>query len=439
MTAAEPVLVAMSSVLATASDWSAGLVVMLALMLVSGFFAASETAVFSLSRDELRNLQFGRPRERLVADLLLDPDRVLTAVLFWNLVANLSVFAVSVAIAHRLVSEGRPAEAGVIGAFGLVGEIIFGEVLPKSLAVVFSRRLAPLVSRPLSWSVAALDPLMPGLRRVTRLARRAFWPHLRTEPYLRSEDLERAIDLSVQRDEVIRHERQALHMILDFSEITAEEIMRPRGTYLTFEPPVSLADLNGQVPPSDYILITEPDSENIDRAVPLADFSSIPSEHLERVAEEVVHVPWCATLAFTLQSLRDRLASVASVVNEYGETIGIITYEDLLDTLLVEESSRTRRVLGREPVLEIAPDRYHVEGMTTLRYLARRLEIPDYDPADDPQVTVAGLLQEELERIPLVGDEGVWRGYRIRVIDADPRGQLRAMVSRETPEEPVER
>src|SRR5690606_377657 len=149
--------------------------------------------------------------------------------------------------------------------------------------------------------------------------------------------------------------RQVLHNILDLSEIDVEEIMRPRGTYLTYSGEVHLEDFHGEVPAADYIVLVEPGTDSVAGAISLATFPQIPHRHLEEAAEPVVNVPWCANLAYTLQLLRDQFCSVASVVDEYGETIGIVTYEDIIDTALLPQPSRTRRVLQREPVLEIAP------------------------------------------------------------------------------------
>jgi CBS domain containing-hemolysin-like protein len=229
---------------------------------------------------------------------------------------------------------------------------------------------------------------------------------------------------------VIRQEREVLHNILDLSEITVEEVMRPRGTYVAKAPPVHLADLQGSVPPGDYLLILAEDGEDIEAAVPLADFVAVPEMHLESAAEPVVHVPWCANLADTLTLMREQFAGVAAVVNEYGEMIGIVTFEDIIETMLVPEASRTRRVLQREPILEIAPGRFHVEGLTTLRHLCKRLGI-EHEPDEDSRVTVSGMLNEQLEHLPAVGDECRWREYRFRVLDVSRHGQVRVIVELE--------
>jgi CBS domain containing-hemolysin-like protein len=262
--------------------------------------------------------------------------------------------------------------------------------------------------------------------------RRTIWPRLRQEPYLDVEDLEKAIESSEVNAELIRHEQQVLHNILDLSEITVEEVMRPRGTYAVWSPPLDLAHVRGKLPVSDYLYLRDDAADSVAAAVPLNTLPAIPERHLEAAAEEVVQVPWCATLADTLEQMRDELSAVAAVVNEYGETIGVVTYEDLIETILSPLPSRAKRVLRREPVLEVGPDRYHVDGLTTLRHLALRLGV-EYEPTEDGLLTVAGLFHDTLERIPEVGDECVWHGWRIAVIDADPRGRVRVLVIRATP------
>ncbi|MCA9075728.1 MAG: DUF21 domain-containing protein [Planctomycetaceae bacterium] len=416
-----------------------GMLVLLALTLVSGFFSGSETALFYLSRDELRSLQLGKPRERVVAQLLRDPDRLLTAVLFWNLLINLTYFAVSVVLARQLANAGHPAAAGVMSVASLAAIIAFGEVLPKSLAVVFHRRVAVLVSWPLAVSVRLLDPILPWLGLTTRIIRRTVWPHIRPEPYLHADDLERAVETSNLSAETILHEQQILHRILDLSEIRVEEIMRPRGTYATFGSPVTMSDLKGKALATDYLLlrddrVREGDTDSIGGVVPLLSLWKATDEDLSQQSEPVVHVPWCATVADLLQTLRSRLCDVAVIVNEYGETIGIVTYEDLIDTILVPQPSRAKRVLGREVVLEVAEGRYHVDGLTTLRYLSQRLGF-EYEPTEEGLHTVAGMFHEEFERLPQVGDECTWNGYALRVIEAAERGRLRVMVDKKTTDE----
>lgn len=419
----------MDTILKSASVWLPASVGMLALILASGFFSGSETALFYLSRDELRRLRAGNANERRAADLLARPTRLLTAILFWNLLVNLTYFALSVVVAQQFVKRGQTAAAGLFSLTGLVAIILFGEVLPKSVAVVFRRRLAPWLSFPLAAAVRVLDPITPTLTTISLLIRRAFWPHLNREPYLRAADLERAVEATAESQEVINLERQVVHNILDLSEIAVEEVMRPRGTYLALEPPIHLRDLQDGVNFGDYLVVRDPENDEITSVISLSTLTVIPEKHLENTAEQVVYVPWCSHLAYTLQLLRQQVCSVAAVVNEYGGTIGIVTYEDILENIINPEQSRAKRLLNREPVLNVAPDRYHVDGITTLRYLCKRLGM-EYEADSEGLVTVAGRLHEELEHIPVVGDTIIWRGYEMKVIDVVSRGQLRVMLTK---------
>lgn len=401
---------------------------MLCLLVGSGFFSASETALFFLSADEIQAFQRrDRASERRVVALLHNPDRLLTAVLFWNLVINLSFFTCGVLISERLASNGSKAVAGAFGVLSLALMIICGEVVPKSCAVMFRQPLSRTVSLPLAFAVRIFDPLAPTFSKVTRSLRRVFWPDVRREKILHPEDLEQAIDNSAGNQHVIRQERTVLHNILDLSEIPIEEVMRPRGTYRTVRPPVNLHELTDSPIPADYLVLMAGEGDDVSGAIPLSNFAVLKKENVEEAAEEVIHVPWCAPVAQVLQRLEDSSLSLASVVNEYGETIGVVTYEDIVDTILSAEPSRAKRVLRRDPILQVAPGTWHIDAMTSLRYLCRRLNV-DFEPEADGQITVTGVFHEELERLPEVGDECVWNGFRFRIIEARARGHFRVLV-----------
>lgn len=402
---------------------------MLCLVVGSGFFSASETALFFLSTEEVQTFQrSGRPSERIVVALLKQPDRLLTAVLFWNLLVNLTFFAVGVVISGELISTGNNTAAGVFGLLNLSLMIVFGEVVPKSSAVMFRQPLARLVSFPLAFAVQIFDPLAPTFESVTRTLRRVFWPEIKREQYLHPEDLEQAIENSAGNKSVLLQERQVLHNILNLSEIQAEEVMRPRGTYRAIAAPVHLSDLADTPIPADYLVILAEKGDDVVGAVPLASFTVLARQNLENAAEDVIHVPWCAPVAQVLQRLEDAALSLASVINEFGETIGVVTYEDIVDTIVSAEPSRARRVLQRDPVLNTGPDSWHVDGMTSLRYLSRRLNI-DFEPEVDGQVTVAGVFHEQLQRMPELDDKCYWQGYELTIVEMTSRQHFLVLVT----------
>jgi putative hemolysin len=98
--------ISMTDFVVSAAIWVPGVIVMVTLILFSGFFSASETALFFLSRDEIRSFAKGTPNQRMVASLMASPDRVLTAILFWNLLINLACFSVGLVTMHKLSHGG---------------------------------------------------------------------------------------------------------------------------------------------------------------------------------------------------------------------------------------------------------------------------------------------------------------------------------------------
>jgi len=431
-----------------ASLWLPGGLVMLILTLISGFFSGSETALFFLSPEEQRDLARGSAGQRAAARLLDTPDRLLAAVLFWNLLTNLTYFVVSVVVAEHLLSANYAATAGAVGLGGLGAIILLGEVFPKSVAVAAPKTVAGLVALPLGLAVRAVDPLSPRLDALTVALTRTFWPKLETEEYLSAADLEHAVEAATNTRELAGPERQVLRNVLDLSGVTAEEIMRPRGTYPTLQRPVRRSDLDGRIPPGGFVAVIDPINDPVEGSAKpnlsaasaeyvltldsadaaLGDDPNDPDARLDGRAVPLPFLPWCASAASAWALLAETGRAAVGVVNEYGETVGVVTFDDVIDAILRPDASRARRLLLSEPVrLRSAaaeePETWEVAGLTTLRYLLKRLELPDDLEETDP-VTVTGLLLEELEQLPEPGDACDWRGLRVtveEVVGADVR------------------
>lgn len=410
----------------------AWLLAMGGLLLVSAFFSGSEAALFYLSRSDRRKLETGNRAQRIAAGLLTDSERLLTGVLFGNLLVNVSYFTIASITSINLERAERGAEAGVFAFGSLMVIILFGEMLPKNLAVLQPRAVSTLVGLPLAGFVRLLDPILAAFRVVNILSQRVLWPKFEPEPYLRVGDLERAVELSTSDAALLEQEQRVLQSIVTLSEIRADELMRPRTRFLSFRPPVALADLEGRLTPSGYLLVTEPDSDEVAGAVPLRYLSYLPDDHLERLAQPVAYVPWCTTVAQTLDAMQRGGQRVAAVVNELGETIGVLTYEDILDTIFIHTASRSQRLLKRESIRRVGRETWQVTGMTSLRRLARHFGV---DRPPSKSVTVSGVIQEVLERLPIPGDECRWGPFSFKVLDVPERGQLLAELTRADQEE----
>lgn len=403
-------------------DYAVYFLAMAALAVASAFFSCSEAALFSLRPDDRRALRRGNLSQRAAIELLNRPERLLSSILFCNLMVNTLYFVLTSIISVQLQHAHRGRDAGVVATIAMFALVAFGEMGPKIVGVQSPRVLASLLSLPLTIAVRVLDPIMPTLSTIDRWVRRFIAPRFAAEPYLEISDLERAISLSTTDAQLVAREQMALQNIIQLSDLTAEELMRPRKQYVVFKPPVSLDDLRTERPDSGYALITEADSDEIAAAISLKLLAAAPKTRLEMFAKSVVYVPWCSAASIVLEQLRRQQRDVAAVVNEFGETIGIITEEDLLESIFEVEGSRSARLLATSSIAPAGDDRWIVTGITNLRRISRQFGVPLESIAS---VTVAGMLQEVLQKIPEPGDEADWSGFHFMVLEAPEDGPLK--------------
>ncbi len=391
------------------------LIAMTLLMAGSGFFSASEAAMFYLRPRIREKMQSGSTGERMAFQLTERPERLLSAILFWNLVINISYFAISSIIAIRLEKTESGSASILFAIASLLAIIFFSEMLPKNVAVLRPQKLASAFSIPLSFAVRVVDPIMPLLRSVNLISRRLIWPGFEAESYMDVADLERAIEHTADNAELIKQEQTVMRNIVTLSSTRVDEWMRPRTQFVTFRPPVSRLDLlKHGLPESGYLLVSEPDSIEISHAIRLDNQYELADEEIERFAEPVQYMPWCATVAEAFERMSQRHREVTVVVNEYGDTVGVLTIEDILETVFQESPSRARRLLNREPITKIEDSIWLVSGMLSLRRLSKELDI---ELPETNSVTIGGVMQDVLQKNSEKGDLCDWGPFAMRVID----------------------
>ncbi len=387
----------------------------------SAFFSLCESALFSLDQRQREELGRGSRAQRLSGQLLENPERLLSAILFCNLVFNVTYFATSSLISFQMEERGRSAEAVSVALGALVGLIVLCEMLPKSVAVLCPKFWTGWVAYPLALSVGLVEKFVPLLVMVTQASIRVFWPRFESEAYLQVEDLRRVVEWTRSHRLLLSQEQAALESLVQLSEIRADELMRPRRRLRSFRPPVYWADLHGQEPEDGLVVITERDSDELAGVVSLENRWPKPEEPLERWAEPLVFVPWCATAAQVLQQLLEQKHPAAAVVNEYGETIGLLTRVELLKVALASGLTRRDRPSGGILIRQTGPETWQVAGTASVRRVARLFAVT---PPPTKAVTLSGLFQELLGRFPQVGDACDWGPFKMKVIDAPDRGDL---------------
>lgn len=393
------------------------LVAMAALIMASGFFSGSEAAIFSLHRRERRRLARRGGSGKLAVELLRDPDRLLSAILFWNLLINMCYFGIAAIVGGRLESAGDVGRTGMLAFTGvsLLAIIFFSEMLPKSLTVLAPERFAPLIAPPLAVAIRLVAPILPVLRVANLAASRLLWPTLRPESEIELSDIERAIELGTEDAALAERERHALRSLVGLAEARAVEVMRPRSRLKIHPRPVHRRVLSEGMPIGGYLMLSEPDSEWITHSIGISHLRPNQTDHLEMLAEPVIYVPWSARVSQVLEGLNSERRAVAVVVNEFGEAIGAITVDDILRDVLAPIGGDA----PEESMREIEPDRWRLSGSIAVRSFAKRLGL---DLPEESSATLAGYLQRHNERRPRVGDEASVGPYRLRVLEETETG-----------------
>jgi len=398
------------------------LFIMLLLMVASAFFSMSESAFFSLGHMDRKQLSKGSSFARTAYSLLQNPEQLLASILLGNLIVNFLYFTLSTILVLRLQQAEQYTLVGACGVGALFSLIIFCEILPKNIAVLAPFPLAIFCAIPMRFLVHFFGPLLAFFHVVNHLSTRLFFPNLQAEPYLRVDDLEQAVELSKGEATLLRREEKVLQNLLQLSKIRVEELMCPRTHLHFFAPPVTfeqvMEEFQDELPRAGYVLISEKESEELASAVSLRKIgteSTTPSGNYtwDENSAPVVYVPWTLSVAEVLDILRTQDKEVATVLNEYGATIGVLTLEDILDSIFGHQASRSRRLLNRLPITKVGPDVWHVTGLTNLRRLEQAFQVK---LTSQSNVTIAGFLQEHLERLPNPGDEITFDDLNFRIL-----------------------
>ena len=392
---------------------------MLVLLLFSAFFSFSEAALFSLNQSDKTELNERGKNGARLQQLLYQPEKVLNSILLGNLFVNILFFTLASILAFRLKDHSGLAFG--IGFGSLLAIILFAEIIPKNISVRMPLFCSLLVCMPISLLVRLLRPLLPVFSFLNLLSRRAVYPNFTPEPYLRVSDLERAVVLSDNDAALLKREQRALQSIVALSDMGAAEMMIPRSWLKTFRPPITfeqvLKEIAGTLPRSGYCLMTEPDSDEIVSALCLTRLTADNLEnHWNEQFEDVIYVPWSVPVADVFDRFQRSGLSVAVVVNEFGETIGIITMDDIITTLFTRERGRSLGLLNRRELKLIDKNRWHLTGLTSVRTLERRFHV---SLREYSSLTVGGLIREILERLPRVGDRCQVANLHFSVVDFD--------------------
>ncbi|MBI1779331.1 MAG: HlyC/CorC family transporter [Proteobacteria bacterium] len=396
-------------------------VAIIVLILISAFFSLAETALTAASRPRQHQLaREGNRRAAVVNELRAQSERLIGTVLLGNNLVN--ILASALATGVLIAAFG---EAGVAYATAVMTVLIlvFAEVLPKTLALNAPDRLALALAPMIRPVVRLLAPATRAVQLIVRGALRLFGIRISAElgSAESEEELRGAIELHKGPGGEVKEERAMLRSILDLDDVEVGQIMNHRKNVTMIdsgEPPAAIAE---QVLASPYTRIPlyrgQPDNVvGVLHAKALlkalqAVGGDVSRLDIPSIAAPPWFIPETTTLLDQLRAFRARHEHFAVVVDEYGSLMGIVTLEDILEEIVGDiTDEHDIAVAGVRP----QPDgSYIVDGSVTIRDLNREFE---WSLPDEAASTVAGLVLHESRRIPDVGQEFTFHGFRFAVL-----------------------
>ncbi len=376
------------------------------LLAASAFFSASETALFSLAEAERRR---AGPR---VLRLLADPQALLVTILLGNLAVNVLYFS----FAAHLVPVDAAHETALLAGGALLALVLFGELLPKAVALQARVGLSRVAAGPLLAMVGALGPVRRLLQRALGFVLRALGEAAREESGVSTETLAEVLGHSARTGLIDLREADLLVEVLELEGIRVAEILTPRVDMIALD----LSDRDEErrwfhvaralSKRLTWMPVVRGGADEVVGLVRLRDVLARPEASLESLVQPVVFVPALASVLDLLHSLRSAQSAEAVVVDEYGGTAGIVTLENVFEEIVGDLRVEGER--EETEVVALGDGHFRVSGELSIRdwneQFGRRVVPSGFE-------TVGGLVGALLGRIPRAGDTVTSGGLTLTV------------------------
>jgi putative hemolysin len=399
------------------SHWPA-ILALVVLVGAAAFFAASEAAIVQMNRIRTRALAEKGIKSALgLQKLLENRNRTLTTVLIGSTFVLLAADSVATEL---FIASGVPHAAVWSTGVMTIVILLFGEILPKTIAVGSGDRTALRLAPFLTVVTRILAPLTSMFLWITDGLIRIFGGTPNIGPYVTEEDIKTLVNVGVEQNVLEEEERELIHSIIQFGDTIVVEVMTPRTDMVT------VADTSSPRRALDLVIadgysklpVYEETIDNIvgvvhDRELLIAlSNGSIANTSLRTLMRPVVHVPQNKRVSELLREMQRGKFSLAIVLDEYGGTAGLVTMEDLLEEIVGE--IRDEHDEGEEePIRTIGEGESVVEAGTNIEDVNAALGISL--PHEEFE-TIGGYTVGLFGRLPREGEEiDAGNGVRLRV------------------------
>ena len=393
-----------------------------ALLVMSGLFSGTETALTAASRARMHQLERkGNRRARLVNKLISRRERLIGSILLGNNLVNILASALATSAMISLFGKAGVAYATMAMT---VLVLIFAEVLPKTYALQRSDRAALALAPMIQPFVFLFSPAVTLVQIIVTATLRLFGVRLDSDAQVvaGTEELRGTLALQSQEGGIVKSDRDMLDGILDLADVDLSAIMVHRRHMVLIDASQRTSQILEEMLQSGFsrVPLYRDDVENILGILNTKDLLRAISEHrgsiddidLEPLLREPWYVPDTTTLIEQLNAFQSRREHFALVVDEYGALMGLVTLEDILEEI-VGEIADEHDIVRTGRMRREQSGSYTIEGTMAIRDLNRE---SDWDLPEDGPATVAGLVIEHAMRLPEVGERFKILGFDFEIL-----------------------
>ena len=389
------------------------LLLLLALLLLSGFFSSAETALFSISQTRARHMAKEKVRSHeLIKRMKDDPHKLLTTILIGNNVVNVAASAIATSLTINMFSNYAVGLATGIMTFLI---LVFGEVIPKSFATRNNILIAKLTIFPIYWMSILFYPIILFLNFIPRITGR-----MSKTPSATEEELITFVEVVEEQGEIKEEEREMIHNVFELDDTSASEIMTPRADMFVVDADTPL-DLK-VIADSGFtrIPVIEGDIDHVVGILNIKDIfmhqaNSDKPVDVRAIMRPPYFVPENKKLDRMLHQFKARKNHMAIIVDEHGGVSGLITLEDALEELVGEIRDETDK---EEPhIISKKPKEWMVLGKSDIEEVNEKIgmHIPESKEYD----TFSGFILDKIGRIPEEDEIFTINGYKVVVMEMD--------------------
>lgn len=377
------------------------LITILVLVLLSAFFSSSETALTTANKVRLKALaDDGDKRAQTALNVLDKYGKMLSAILIGNNIVNLSASSIATTLAFRIHIS-----AGIATGILTVMVLIFGEIIPKNTAMVYSEKMALFYAGIIAGLMKIMTPLIFIVDKLSGALMKLFRVDVAKRTAMTETELRTYVEVSHEDGVIESEEREMIYNVFDFSDAVAREIMIPRIDMACINEEAGYEELLALFRECMYtrIPVYREDKDNVIGLINIKDFVLVSDREHFKVSDimrQGYYTYEFKKTADLLIEMRESRVNISFVLNEYGATVGMITLEDLLEEIVGE--IRDEYDEDEEELIQKMGERiYLVEGGMKLAdindQLGTELESEDYD-------SIGGLMIENLDRLPKDGE-----------------------------------